>query len=68
MKAARVSVETRVIVVTGWKVGNVLNDAGIRAVYVGTVKGWMVDRHNLGNVLAVLDRAGYDAQVSEVAA
>ena len=40
--------------VTGCQISRVLSDAVLRPIYVGTVKSYMLYRHNLGNVLASL--------------
>lgn len=66
-RTAKVSVESRVIVVTGWQVARVLTDAGLKPIYAGTVKGWMLDRHRLGDVLAALENKGIVVDVGEAA-
>lgn len=64
-RTATVTVEERVVVVTGWQVGSLLANAGLRPIYVATVKGWMLDRHRAGDVLAILQRHGIEAVVTE---
>lgn len=33
----------------------ILTEGGFRGMYVGTVKGWMLDRHRMPDLLAYLD-------------
>ena len=33
----------------------VLTDGGFRGIYVGTVRGWVLDAHRLADLLAYLD-------------
>lgn len=49
-----VALDGRVAVFRGWRVADLIAEAGCRAVFSGTAGGWMVDRHRVGDVLAYL--------------
>lgn len=65
MSAKNAVVEThdRVIVVRGKDAGDALRSAGRKALWVGTVRGWMLDRRHEADVLALLEAAGYVVRV-----
>jgi hypothetical protein len=67
-RTVTVTVEERVVVVTGWHAGTILRAEGLRPIYAGTRHGWMLDRHRLPDVLAILQHRGIDAVVTKAGA
>lgn len=61
-KRARVITRTghNIVLVRGWKTGEVLRGAGWRPIYSGTGGGWTLDLHRLPDAVAALEHAGYD--------
>ena len=54
----------RTIVVRG-NAAHVLQVGGFRGIYVGTVRGWMLDSHRLPDLLAYLDSRGISYRLSQ---
>jgi hypothetical protein len=54
----RITIEERgrSVIVRGWRSGDLLEEAGIKAVFSGAVGGWMVAAKRLPDLLAHLDR------------
>lgn len=63
-------VDDEALTIKGPDVFKALRPHGLRPIYLGTVGGWCLDRSRrgvdrLGDVLAVLDRAGFNVRVVE---
>lgn len=57
------TLDGRIVVFTGWRVAELLKEAGAKPIYAGTVGGWMIDRHRLGDVLAYLEQRNISVTV-----
>lgn len=58
-----VKVERDRAILQGWRGGELAAEAGLRAVYLGTVKGWVVDLARLPDLLAFLQHRGVRVRV-----
>lgn len=45
-----------IIVVRGWRVSDLLREAGLKATFSGSAGGWMLDQPRLPDLLAFLQR------------
>lgn len=51
-----ITLDGRIAVIRGWRAVDLIRDAGCKPLYAGTVGGWMIDRHRLGDLLAYLEQ------------
>lgn len=54
----------RIILVKGFRVADVLRDAGFKPLYLGTRQAFSLDHRHLADVLAVLEREGFNVIVN----
>ena len=62
MMRANVTVDDKVIVVRGY-VRDVLRGAGLKPMYAGDSRGWVLDHGRLPDTLAALELAGFTVTV-----
>lgn len=48
----KVTARGNVIVVAGWKAGELMKHAGVKGVYSGASKGWLIDQRRLPDLVA----------------
>jgi len=54
-----------IIVVRGWRVSDLLREAGMKATFSGSAGGWMLDQPKLPDLLAFLQARNVGATVIE---
>lgn len=64
-RTAWVISEPQRVLVKGYNVATLLREAGMRPVYLGTVKAWALDAHRLPDVVAWLEYRNVTVTVTE---
>lgn len=65
----RITVNSSIVAVRGWRAVELMREAGLRPTYSGAAiggGGWMVDRHRLGDLLAYLESRNVAATVDDL--
>ena len=63
----RIEVEERVIIVRGWRAGDLARDAGLKPLWSPVTSGWTLDRRRLPDLLAFLETRNVPVEVDDPA-
>lgn len=63
-RKAWVAESDRIILIKGPRVADTLRDAGYRPIFLGTQRAYSLDHRHLADVMAVLERDGFNVVVN----